>query len=53
MADVLFVAIVVAFFLLCVGYVRVCDRIIGPDPTPSPDAAPLDESQTRREAVTV
>jgi hypothetical protein len=31
-ADVVFIAIVVAFFALCVGYVRVCDRIIGPDP---------------------
>ena len=31
MADVLFIVIVVAFFALCVGYVRVCDRIIGPD----------------------
>ena len=33
MADIVFVAIVVAFFALCVGYVRVCDRIIGPDPS--------------------
>ena len=32
MADLVFIAIVVAFFALCVGYVRVCDRIIGPDP---------------------
>jgi hypothetical protein len=32
MADVLFLVITVAFFLLCVGYVQVCDRIIGPDP---------------------
>jgi hypothetical protein len=31
-ADVLFILITVAFFLLCVGYVHVCDRIIGPDP---------------------
>ena len=30
-ADVLFVLITLAFFALCVGYVRVCDRIIGPD----------------------
>jgi hypothetical protein len=30
--DLLFIAIVVAFFALCVGYVRLCDRIIGPDP---------------------
>jgi hypothetical protein len=30
--DLLFIVIVVAFFVLCVGYVRLCDRIIGPDP---------------------
>jgi hypothetical protein len=35
-ADVLFILITVAFFALCVGYVRVCDRIIGPD---SPEAS--------------
>lgn len=32
MTDLLFLAIVVAFFALCVAYVRLCDRIIGPDP---------------------
>ena len=32
MADLVFILITVAFFALCVGYVRVCDRIIGPDP---------------------
>jgi hypothetical protein len=30
--DLLFIAIAVAFFAVCVGYVRLCDRIIGPDP---------------------
>jgi hypothetical protein len=30
-ADLVFIVIVVAFFVLCVGYVRLCDRIIGPD----------------------
>lgn len=48
MADLLFVVITVAFFLVCVAYVRVCDRIIGPDPAPTP--APPEESD--REAVT-
>ena len=33
MADLLFVLITIAFFVVCVGYVRVCDRIIGPDPS--------------------
>jgi hypothetical protein len=31
MADVIFVAVLWAFFALCVVYVRWCDRIIGPD----------------------
>jgi hypothetical protein len=30
--DLLFIVVAVAFFALCVGYVRLCDRIIGPDP---------------------
>jgi len=33
MADVIFVAVISAFFALCVVYVRWCDRIIGPDMT--------------------
>ncbi len=28
MADVLFLAILTAFFALCVGFVRLCDRMI-------------------------
>jgi len=31
MADIVFVAIVLAFFAVCVLYVRWCDIIIGPD----------------------
>lgn len=31
MADVIFVAVLCAFFALCVGYIRWCDRIIGSD----------------------
>ena len=33
MADVIFVAVICAFFALCVLYVRWCDRIIGRDVT--------------------
>ena len=52
MADLLFVVITIAFFLLCVAYVRVCDRIIGPDPKPT--AAPTDGTgEAEREAVRV
>jgi hypothetical protein len=36
MADVIFVAVICAFFALCVGYVRWCDRIIGPDDVDAP-----------------
>ena len=38
MADVLFVAVVVAFFALAAAFVVACDRIIGPDEgTPADD----------------
>jgi hypothetical protein len=30
-ADVMFIAILVAFFGVCVGFVRICDRVIGPE----------------------
>jgi len=45
--DLLFVAVVVAFFALCVAYVRLCDRIIGPDPATrnAPDSSAADEMQ--------
>jgi hypothetical protein len=50
-ADILFVVITIAFFVLCVAYVRVCDRIIGPDPAPTAPRAGTEEAE--REAVTV
>jgi hypothetical protein len=31
MADLVFVSIIVVFFVLCIAYLRWCDRIIGPD----------------------
>jgi hypothetical protein len=30
-ADLLFIAITIAFFALAAGFVKLCDRIIGPD----------------------
>lgn len=48
MADVLFVVITIAFFVLCVGYVWMCDRIIGPDPS-MPEAT----AEAEREEVLV
>jgi hypothetical protein len=38
MTDVLFLAILIAFFALAVVFVRACDRIIGPG-TESADVA--------------
>jgi hypothetical protein len=32
MEDLLVLALIVAFFAACTAYVRLCDRIIGPDP---------------------
>jgi hypothetical protein len=31
MADIILVAVTLAFIAVCVGYVNWCDRIIGPD----------------------
>lgn len=31
MSDLLVIVVTAAFFRLCLGYVRLCDRIIGPD----------------------
>ena len=32
MRDIVVLAVITAFFALCVAYVWWCDRIIGPDP---------------------
>jgi hypothetical protein len=37
MADVLYLVITVAFFAATVGFVRLCDKVIGPD-SDHPDA---------------
>ena len=31
MADLMFVAVIIAFFAVCLLLVKACDRIIGPD----------------------
>ena len=41
MADIVFVAIALAFFAICVLYVQWCDRIIGRDEVTRVD--PVDE----------
>jgi hypothetical protein len=45
MADLIFVAVIVAFFAVCVLLVKACDRIIGPDD------AQVDAEHTEVEAV--
>jgi Na+-transporting methylmalonyl-CoA/oxaloacetate decarboxylase gamma subunit len=32
MGDVVMVLVILAFFVVCIGYVTWCGRIIGPDP---------------------
>ncbi len=32
MRDFIFVGIAVVFFTICIAYIALCDRIIGPDP---------------------
>ncbi len=39
MRNVIMSAATVAFFALCLAYVRWCDRIIGADPADHPDDA--------------
>ena len=49
MADVLFVALILAFFGLAALLVRACDRMIGPDVVPVADdgtpAAPVEPTE--------
>lgn len=49
MADAIFVAVICAFFALCVVYIRWCDRIIGPDEF----VAPADDDSTTAPDTTV
>ncbi|HYJ69206.1 MAG TPA: hypothetical protein VEX15_16270 [Nocardioidaceae bacterium] len=48
MTDLLFVALTVAFFGLCVGYVRACDRIVASGPEPADE---LDSEAGQEPAV--
>lgn len=49
MADVLFVAVVIAFFALTALFVVACDRIIGPDGPP--DAFDLEADRPQDEVA--
>ena len=45
MADVLFIVILVAFFGACVGFVRICDHVIGVDDTASSAQSDVDDAE--------
>ena len=45
MADVAFVAIILAFFGLAALFVRFCDRVIGPDEEAAPETAHPTQSE--------
>ena len=51
MGDLLFVVITIVFFVVCVGYVQLCDRIIGPDPRQTADTGVEDRPDEERELV--
>ena len=48
MTDVLFLAVLVAFFAVAVVFVRACERIIGPDLETD---TPVDETGSDRAAA--
>jgi hypothetical protein len=50
-ADLLFIVITIAFFAVGVAYVRLCDRIIGPDPSSDQAVTESDGDRAEREAV--
>jgi hypothetical protein len=52
MADVWVLLLILAFFALCVAFVRGCDRSIGPDDSEEL-ASPPPEAEAEREPVGV
>jgi len=46
MSDVIFVAVVVAFFAIAVAYVRGCARIVGDDDVVRVETESADDSDT-------
>lgn len=50
MADLVYVAVIVGFFVLCVAYVTGLDRLVGPDPEDLPEPpAPGDVGASEHE----
>jgi hypothetical protein len=48
MRDIMMLLLIMAFFAVCIAYVRWCDRIIGPDPVDLTDEEPAGEVQPER-----
>jgi hypothetical protein len=48
LVDLAFLVILVVFFAVCVAYVRLCDRIIGPDPHPTTTAVDAELEEVPR-----
>ncbi|MEP6658629.1 MAG: hypothetical protein ABJD24_01795 [Acidimicrobiales bacterium] len=48
MRDVIILVGTIAFFALCVGYVGLCDRIIGPDPVDADESDDVERETTTR-----
>ena len=46
MADIVYLLVFVAFFILAAGYVKACEAIIGPD-----QAAPADAPESKPESL--
>lgn len=56
MTDLVFVLALILFFAVCVGFVMVCERIIGPDPegvtlSTGPDAIVDDDAMQIEEVA--
>jgi hypothetical protein len=49
-ADVFVVLFLVGFFALCLGYVRACDWIVGPDSEAMPDGEDADVPASEQRA---
>lgn len=47
MRDLVFLAVVGGFFTAMTGFVRLCDRVVGPDPAPAERTAPEPEGVLR------
>jgi hypothetical protein len=47
-SDVLIIVVVCVWFAAAARYVRLCDRVIGPDPDESLEDAPIEGSEVHR-----